>query len=441
MATGLLSFLAGFTYNVVGADEVTPPAVKLTQINAADVTADAGKDTTASEVKPLEMFWETYSLIRQRYRLSDAPTWKDEKLMYAALDGMLRSLNDPYTRFLDPDAYREMVEMNTGQFEGIGAYLKEASDGRHIMLAPISNGPAARAGLKRGDLLLKIGEVSAVGMDTDKAKNLIRGTKGTKVKLTISRLIDLSKPEGPKNKRKNLSLLIERDVIQPEKVEYSAGPAGHPKDSDIGYIHLQQFNEETEPQLDEALSYLTKKKIKGLVIDLRDNPGGLLDTAISVASHFIPDGPVLYIQEAGGNRRAYNVDRRKYQNLNMPIVVLVNHFSASASEILSGALKDNHIAKLVGETTFGKGLVQTIMPLDSVGNAGAMKITTAKYFTPAGTDINRKGIKPDVEVVAEHAASDPFGPGNGGMADPQLNRAIQVIRADMASGTPAAKRK
>ena len=172
VATGLLAFLVGFLYHVVVFASPSPVPSGLTQALGATPAQD---EKNGPDVKPLEVFWETYTLVRQRYRLAEAPGWKDENLLYAGLDGLLRSLGDPYTRFLDPKAYRQMMEQNQGQFQGIGAYLQQSRDRRHILLAPIPNGPAAKAGLKRGDVLLKINGTNAVGMDIDRAKNLIRG--------------------------------------------------------------------------------------------------------------------------------------------------------------------------------------------------------------------------------------------------------------------------
>lgn len=441
--TGLLAFLVGFLYHVVAFASPSPLPMGVSQVLGKG-SDGGGNKSEGSSVKPLEVFWETYTLVQQRYRLVDVPGWDENNLLYAGLDGLLRSLGDPYTRFLDPKAYKQMMEQNQGQFQGIGAYLQQSRDRQHILLAPIPNGPAAHAGLKRGDVLLRINGTSAVGMDIDKAKNLIRGPAGTTVELTVGRRPDISKPEGPKNLAKPVKLTVERAVIKPDEIKYSAGPpSGHEKEEDIGYVRLQQFNEDTENQLDSALIQLGKKKVKGIVLDLRGNPGGLLDVAIGVASRFIEDGPIVHIQESGGNRRAYNANRRQFNGehrkhlpAGTPVVVLVNRDSASASEIVAGALKDRGIAKLIGETTFGKGLVQTIIPLESDGNRGALKITTAKYFTPNGTDINHKGIEPDYKVVAQTPDQDPF-QAETNADDPQLHRAVQVLRKQIQGGDAA----
>lgn len=430
--TGLLAFVVGFTYNVMVSADPSSMPLRIGQAASADTAA---ADTGAAEPKPLEMFWETYTLIRQHYRLAEGPNWKDEDLLDAGLDGLLRSLGDPYTRFLPAKAYAEMMETNRGQFQGIGAYLKEAGDGKHVLLAPISGGPAAQAGLKPGDILLKIDNTDAIGIKIDRAKDLIRGPAGTTVKLTVGRLADPRKPKGADNPQKTYVLTVKRDIIKPEEIKFQAGPpSGHEKDKEIGYVMLQQFSEDTENQLDHALAALNEKKVKGLVLDLRGNPGGLLDAAIGVASRFVDGGPVVWIQEAGGMRHAHNADRRRYLRPAKPLVILVNRGSASASEIVSGALHDRGVAKLIGETTFGKGLVQTIIPLDSEGAIGALKITTARYFTPNGTDINHKGIKPDEIVVGNASADNPFEPPEANAKDPQLDRAVEVLKQEIAQG-------
>lgn len=436
-AAGLLSFLVGFTYSVVSAAEAPAAPLPLSRM------AEAASPGDVANVKPLEMFAETLEVIRSHYRLADTVQWRQEKreqeLMYAGLDGLLRSLGDPYTRFLRPEAYREMIEQNRGHFDGIGAYLKLAQDGKHVLLAPIPGGPAERAGMKVGDVLLKINDTDAVGMSTDKARDLIRGKAGTTVQLTIGRPADSAKPVGPSNPLKQIRLVVMRDQIKPEEIEFKIGPpGGHEKEEDIGYIHLKQFNEDTENQLDRALAQITRKKVKGVVLDLRGNPGGLLDSAIAVASRFVEGGPVVLIQESGGNRRTHRADTSRYQRLNCPVVVLVNGGSASASEIVAGALRDRGVAKIIGETTFGKGLVQTIIPLDGNGTSGALKITTAKYFTPNGIDINHKGIKPDFEVPMREAIHDPFATAQKQVDDVQLTRAIEVLRQQAKGGARVA---
>ncbi|MDH7567966.1 MAG: S41 family peptidase [Armatimonadota bacterium] len=434
-AAGLVAFLVGFVYNVVAA--AAGDAVAAAEATAQRSESTAQTEKPAVRVQPLELFHETYDLVRRHYRLAGTEQWtnadRDRKLLFAALDGMLRSLGDPYTRFLDPDAYKEMLEQNKGSFFGIGAFLKLALDGKHILLAPIPNGPAAQAGLKVGDILLKINDLDAVGMSVEKARDLIRGPEGTKVELTVGRLADNAKPIGEGNPMKQVKIVVERAVIKPEEIQYQAGPpAGHEKDTDIGYIALKQFNEDTENQLDAALSALVKKNVKGLIVDLRGNPGGLLESAVAVASRFLDGKPVVIIQESGGQRQTRNADRGRYRRLNRPIVVLVNKGSASASEIVAGALRDHGAATLVGETTFGKGMVQTIIPVDADGSTGALKVTTAKYLTPNGTDINHKGIHPDVEVKGTVAENDPFAAVQTPQTDAQLDKAIEVLREQMA---------
>lgn len=447
---GLLAFLTGFTYHIVAAGPESPQRpVRVVQAQGSqNIPEDQASQNERNAVQPLEMFNAVYQLVRQHYRLADTDQWKnekrDEKLLFAALDGMLRSLRDPYTHFLDPAEYKYMLEQNQGHFDGIGAYLKPALDGKHILLGPIVGGPAARAGLKLGDVLLKINDVDAVGMTIEKAKDLIRGPAGTTVTLTVGRAADNAKPFGPENPLKPVKITIERAQIKTDPMEYRAGPPnGHEKEEDIGYILLKQFQSESGEDLDRALAALDKKKVKGIILDLRNNPGGLLESAIEVASRFLEGGPVVIIQESGGQRSTRNADRSRYHRPTHPMVVLVNRNSASASEIVAGALRDRGVAKIVGETTFGKGLVQTIIPLEE-GAAGALKITTQRYFTPKGMDVNQKGIKPDVEVQGPEAQeeswpADVYGPRS--IKDPQLDKAVQVLREQIEGGAHIAADK
>ncbi|MBI3945476.1 MAG: S41 family peptidase [Armatimonadetes bacterium] len=452
VAAGLLAFLTGFTYSIVAAAGARFPAapVQVTQQDPGASAEPAPKtpEPGRAQVQPLEMFDAVYQLVHEHFRLAGTDQWekgkRDQALFHAGLDGMLRSLKDPYTYFLSPDDYKYMLEQNQGHFDGIGAYLQRALDGKHILLGPIVGGPAARAGLKLGDVLLKINNVDAVGMAVDKAKDLIRGPAGTPVTLTVGRAPDSSKPFGPENPLKPVKIVVERAQIKTDELEYRVGPPnGHEKEDDVGYILLKQFQMETGEDLDRALSAFSKRKVKGIVLDLRNNPGGLLDSAIDVASRFIEGGAVVIIQESGGQRNARNADRGRYQRPSRPLVVLVNGSSASASEIVAGALHDHGVAKIVGETTFGKGLVQTIVPLED-GAAGALKITTQRYFTPKGTDVNHKGIKPDVEVEGagsqdDNWPADVHGPRS--VKDPQLDRALEILREQIGGGTHVAAGK
>lgn len=357
---------------------------------------------------------QTYNFVLREVQekfYGEAPS--ERKMTYTAVRGMLNTLDDPYTRFLDPDEYRSLREENTGEFEGIGAQLEGAptKEGYIRISKPLPKGPADKAGVKRGDLISKVDGVSVVGLSVDAAVKKIRGRAGTTVRLTV-----LRKGEGTKE------VAIVRQPVEYEVVEYAM------KAGDIGYVSLAQFNEMADKKIEMAIRELEGKGMKGLVLDLRGNPGGLLDAAIDISSRFIPaDKGVVIIVEAGGERDVRKTNARKYLAGKWPLVVLVNRTSASASEIVSGAIKDNKTGVVIGTTTFGKGLVQTVVPLE---DGSACMITTAKYLTPSGKDINRSrdqrgGVEPDEEV---EVTEQEFLKGT----DPQLQRAIDTLHKEIA---------
>lgn len=344
----------------------------------------------------------------------------DVKLTYAAIRGMLNTLDDPYTRFLEPEEYRSLKEDNEGEFEGIGAQLEneKTKEGYIRVSKPLRNGPAARAGLKKGDLITKINGVSVSTLSVDEAVGKIRGPAKTQVKLTVQRPPDKALRE----------VIIERNSVEFDVVDYEL------RDGNIGYIYLHTFNELSEPRMVKAIRSMEEKGMKGLVLDLRGNPGGLLESAIDISSGFIkPKKTAVIIVENERNEKRQTVEA-KYLGGKWPLVVLVNRTSASASEIVAGAIKDNQAGLIVGTTTFGKGLVQTVVPLES---DAACMITTAKYLTPSGKDINRSkaqrgGVEPDyfVDITEEqYFKSD----------DPQYKKAVEILKAQIA-GQPVPPR-
>jgi carboxyl-terminal processing protease len=359
------------------------------------------------ELDPINTYNRVLQLVRERYAGEIKDT--DTKLTYAAVRGLLNSLDDPYTRFLDPVEYAKLREENTGEFEGIGASLENnpTKEGYIRVAKPLPDGPAAKAGLRRGDLITKVDGKPVSGMAVDDAVNIIRGKAGTTVRLTVQR------PGTPKP----LEIAIVRRPVEYEVVESRMMP-GH-----IGYVSLAQFNEMSDPKIERAIRTLEGQGLKGLVLDLRGNPGGLLDAAIDIVSRFVPGGKgAVIIVESQGDREVRKTDPRKYLRREWPVIVLVNRTSASASEIVSGALKDNKAATILGTTTFGKGLVQTVVPLE---DGSACMITTAKYLTPSGKDINRSreqrgGVEPDVPV---DVTEEEWLKGK----DPQLDKALQML--------------
>lgn len=351
-------------------------------------------------------------------------------LQKGTINGMLREvLEDDYTRYMDRNAFARMQEDTVqGEFGGIGIVVG-VRDGRLTIISPISGTPGFRAGLRGGDWILKVDGYETEFMSQDEAVSMMRGPVGEPVVLTIQRgdevwdvTIIREKIEVPS---------VERwTVITPDDVPHLAGP--------VGYIQLSNFNEKTMPQMNEALDRLLAAGIQGLILDLRNNGGGLLSTALQLADRFIENGPLVHVVSANNQRRTYMAEAEGTFP-SMPMVVLVNQYSASASEIVAGALRDNGVAVLVGTQTFGKGSVQTVLPLR--GGAG-LALTTAHYETAGGHFIHGVGITPDVIVeVPDEMLDTLYLSYDGGvnLDDVQLQKALEVLSDMMrARLSPAA---
>ncbi len=327
--------------------------------------------------KNLKIFNEVLSLVEATY--VDEPNPKE--LIYGAIDGMLASLKDPYTRFMRKEGYKELKIETKGRFGGVG-FIITIRDEALTIIAPIDGTPASRAGLQPGDVIVKINNESTKGMSLNTAVSKIRGTPGTYVTLWIMR-------EGLKEPVK---YRLKREIINIKSV---FSKIIQEKGKKIGYIKITTFAEETPNALEKVLRKFDKKRLDGIILDLRNNPGGLLYTAWKVADLFLNKGIIVStkgrVQE---QNREYYASSIEYCT-DVPMVVLVNEGSASASEIVTGALKDNKRAIVVGTKTFGKGVVQTVRELD---DNLAVAITTAKYYTPSGVCIHNTGIKPNIEV-------------------------------------------
>ena len=398
----VFSFLSGFTYRDIGTGDGVHGFVTTMRLLPARLASAAtvGLEGNRAHLSPVETYWSVFTYLDSNY-YGKKP--EPKALTYAAIRGMLGSLGDRYTRFLDPDEYKEMQQENRGDFEGIGAVL-DTEDGRVFIKKPIKNSPAIRAGLKANDIILRVDEQLIQGLSITEVVKLIRGPPRTKVKLTIKR------EEVPEP----FDVEIERDIIPFEIVEAKM----EDDVNKIGRIILRQFNEKSNQQFDEALNELESKGIRGLILDLRGNPGGLLDVAVDIGSRFIRKGDIVIIQDKGGRRRPHQADRSKYTGGSRPLAVLVDHGSASASEIVAGAIQDHKAGILIGTETFGKGLVQTIINLQG---GEAVSITTAKYLTPAGHDPSKDKIHPD--IVVEPSDEDLKNDN-----DVQLKRAVQAIK-------------
>lgn len=354
---------------------------------------------------------DTYSAVMERLK-SDYYGTKavnERELTYDAIRGTLHALGDPFTRFMDPDSYKKMREENEGNFTGIGAQLDTNKNGDVFVKEPLPDTPAMRAGVKSNDVIIAVDDKPIKHLDIEDVVKLIRGRADTKVKLTVTR-VGVKKPIDKYIVRQLVEFRMVRSRMADEKAK-------------IGYVRLYQFNEKSDEQFDQSMSELEKNHIKGLIFDLRGNPGGLLNVAVDIGSRFLDSGPVVIIQERGGQKSPMYVEEDKHNHKRYPLAVLVDKSSASASEIVSGAIKDDGVGTLVGVTTFGKGRVQTILPLQ---DGSAVAITTAKYLTPNGTDIHKKGIAPDVKVVA----ADNLDP-NDPKTDNQLAAAIDVVKVKM----------
>ncbi|NTU66667.1 MAG: S41 family peptidase [Candidatus Moranbacteria bacterium] len=345
------------------------------------------------------LFWKVWDLVREKH--ISKSSLDSQKMIYGAISGMLKATGDPYTSFFDPAENKAFSEDLGGSFEGIGAELG-VKDNMLTVIAPLDGSPAEKAGLRTGDKILKIEGKTVSDMTVDEAVSLIRGKKGTDVHLTII-------PNGQKDTK---DITITRDTIQVKSVKLEM------KDGGIAYLKINEFGENTDKEFDAAMNSLLSQGAKGIVLDLRNDPGGLLDRCVSVASRMIPEGKVVVTEEdSSGNRSNLNTkggDKLSY----LPIVVLINEGSASASEILAGALKDNQGDVLVGKKSFGKGSVQE---LSNLPGGSSVKITVAKWLTPSGDYIMEKGISPDVEV---DMTRDDY----ENNRDPQLDKALEIIK-------------
>lgn len=307
----------------------------------------------------------------------------DEKLVDGAIKGMFSGLDDKYSQYYTKAEFEKLKEQTSGSFVGIGVYISPTSDDDHItIIAPIAGSPAEKSGIKAGDKILKVDGKVVSAQNSDEAITMIKGKKGTEVELTIKRGEQI------------LDVNVKRDEIVSKTVE------GKVLDDNIGYIKITSFSEHTNKEFEKTLNTLKQSGIKGLVIDLRDNPGGLLNVCKDIADSLIGEGTIVYTKDNKGNTEYLKSDKEK---LGLPIAVLTNEGSASASEILTGAIIDNKAGISVGTTTFGKGLVQSVRELkDGTG----YKLTTAQYFTPSGEYINGKGIKPTIEEKDEEKQLD-----------------------------------
>jgi carboxyl-terminal processing protease len=341
----------------------------------------SAKAAASDTYRQLNLFGDVFERVRADY--VEKPD--DGKLVESAINGMLAGL-DPHSSYMDPKSFRDMQVQTRGEFGGLGIEVT-MEDGLVKVVAPIDDTPAAKAGVMANDIITHLDDEAVQGLTLNQAVEKMRGPVNTKIKLRIMR----------KGGDKPVEVTIVRDVIRVRSVR------SHSEGEDIGYIRVTQFNEQTTDGLKKAISDLTSQlgadKVKGFVVDLRNNPGGLLDQAISVSDAFLEKGEIVSTRGRNSEETQRFNARPGDLTKGKPVILLINGGSASASEIVAGALQDHKRATLIGTRSFGKGSVQTIIPLGA-GN-GALRLTTARYFTPSGKSIQAKGITPDIEVLQD----------------------------------------
>lgn len=326
-----------------------------------------------------------------------------EKLRQGELKGMVASLGDPYSEYLTLEDFDALAEQTNGKFFGIGVSVSSNEEGQILVIAPIKDTPAEKVGIKTGDLIIKVNGEPVSGNDLQAAVAKIKGDKGTSVKITIYR------PSTKETK----DIDVKRDEIKLETVISNTI-------KDLGYIGITQFNDNTYDEFTKALNNLKEKNVKGLIIDLRGNPGGTVDSVEKIANELLPEGTIVSAKNRDGQVVFDYKSDKEYVNL--PMAVLINGGSASASEILAGAIRDFKMGTLIGAKSFGKGIVQSVFPFP---DGSGLKITTSEYFTPSGENIHKKGIKPDIEVkLPENVKGIGIEHLN---TDNQLKKAIEVL--------------
>jgi carboxyl-terminal processing protease len=374
-------------------------ATGIEETQVAEASQLVGPDLKPiSRTELFQPFWQAWDIVHDRY--IDQPV-DDVVLMRGAIQGMLKALGDEHTSYLDPDLTKHFEAQLKGEtYEGIGAWVDPTGDYLKI-ISPMPGSPAEQAGLKPGDLVVAVNGEDMTGIDGEMVRQRVIGPKGSMVTLTIQR----NGVEQP------FDVEVRRDSILVPTVESKM------LENNVAYVRLYTFGDSTADDLHKALKELMSNKPSGLILDLRYNGGGYLGTAIDVASEFISDGVILYEETGDGNRETFKAKSGGLA-LDVPMIVLVNEGSASASEIVSGAIQDHERGKLLGVTSYGKGSVQIVQPL--ANEQGEVRVTIAHWLTPNGRQINKVGLEPDVTVEMTDADR------TAGL-DPQLDRAIQLL--------------
>lgn len=332
----------------------------------------------------------------------------EEVMLEGALKGMLSALGDPYTEYMTQKEFNSLLEQTKGSYEGIGVYITPSDDNRIMVVSPIEDTPAEKAGLKTGDKIIKVNGTEYTADKMDDAIKIMKGMPNTSVTLTILRV-------DKDGKSQTFDVDVMRETIKLVTVKSSM------LEDNIGYIRITTFDEQTAADFKAQYKALEKQGMKGLVVDLRYNPGGIIDATVEITDMLIGEGFVTYTQTKAGEREYYNSDKNK---INIPYVLLVNEGSASASEIMAGAVKDTKSGTLIGTKTFGKGIVQRIQRFGSDGSG--VKMTISEYFTPSGVNIHGIGIEPDI-ILELNEGTEGYG-SEYFSTDNQLQKAVEVIK-------------
>ncbi|OGZ69619.1 MAG: hypothetical protein A3F47_02495 [Candidatus Staskawiczbacteria bacterium RIFCSPHIGHO2_12_FULL_38_11] len=365
-----------------------------------------GKNTVVCKAcKPeavdFSLFWDAYNKLHQSFIAND--TMDDQKIIYGAISGMAKSLGDPYTDFFNPQQAKMFKQDLMGSFDGIGVEVAIKKD-QLTVVTPLKDTPGERAGLKAGDQIIKVDGKNTSDMSSDQAISMIRGKRGTKVTLTIFR-------EGW-TQTKDFTII--RDTIRVDSVSWEL------KDNDVAYINIRQFDQALSSDFQKAAFEILESPAKKIIIDLRNNPGGYLEVCQDIAGWFLKPGQVVTIEDFGKAREQQQYKAQGSARFSdYPVVILINKGSASASEILAGALRDNRKIKLIGEKSFGKGSVQEVVDLQD--GESFLKITIAKWLTPKGASISEVGLTPDIKVELTDADANA-------KKDPQLDKALEIIK-------------
>lgn len=360
----------------------------------------------SADLEPFELLNEVRAQLQAYFAYPERV--QDDLLEAGAIEGMIEVLNDPYTAYFTPEEYAELMADMDETYSGVGIRVEWSEEGYVTIVNPIPGSPGEAAGLQTGDRIVEVDGESLHGLTLEQTVGRIKGPVGTAVRLTVER-------DGER-----FEVTVVRATIETPTLEYAM------ISSDIGYIRLWEFNRGIHSRLDSAVKDLRQQGMQGFVLDLRQNPGGLMDEAIKVADYLLPAGDIVRYEPTFAEPYTY---RATGEGLDLPFVVLVDQYSASASEIVAGAIKDRGAAPIVGEKTFGKGIIQSILPLE---NGGGLKVTSARYLTPSGQDIHGVGIEPDVTV--------PMQPGESlrplDVRDPERNtqmaKAVELLQSEMA---------